>query len=384
MQDLEKINFEQINKIWQDVQKAQEKQITPKILVGGKTGVGKSSLLNTVLGRKVYETGVIPTTRSNKEQTWETEAGDIKVIDVPGFGEAGYDEVYKNNMLKISELEAHIFILILKCDDRALDHEQKFLTEWLNRNELKHIQLILVVNQIDKMNPVREWKPKELNLKATRTQKEKNIREYLDYVSKLDGFDTLYENERLLAISAGEEDTPLDELYGISDLKLKIYKLLPEAAKTLFARNAELKKIESRRIIRNYSFAVAGAVTINFIPASDALIIAPIQMAMIVHLGNLHGMSLTEGTVSGVISSVGLSLAGRFTAQGLISLFPLVKNIVGPPLAFSLTYAMGLTVNELFASGKITATPEELKSLADKAAKEAKEIAELEKRSKTI
>ncbi len=73
------------------------------------------------------------------------------------------------------------------------------------------------------MNPVREWKPKELNLKVTRTAKEKNIREYLDYVSKLDGFNTLYEKERLVAISAGEGDTPVDELYGISELKLKIY-----------------------------------------------------------------------------------------------------------------------------------------------------------------
>ncbi len=103
MKDLEKVNFEEINKIWQKVQAAQEKQITPKILVGGKTGVGKSSLLNAVLGRKVYETGVIPTTKANTEQTWETEAGDIKVIDVPGFGEAGLVEIYKNNMFQILE-----------------------------------------------------------------------------------------------------------------------------------------------------------------------------------------------------------------------------------------------------------------------------------------
>lgn len=372
MSELENIDFEHINKIWEAVQKAQDYQIPPGIVVGGKTGVGKSSLLNSILGKKVYETGVIPTTIKNDEQTWSTNAGDIRVIDVPGFGEAGYDEKYKDNMFTISAVKAHIFLLILKSDDRALDHEQKFLLDWQSRSELNHIQLLVVINQIDKMNPVREWKPKEMNLKVVKTQKEKNIREYLDYISRLKGFDILSGQGRMIAVSAGEENTPIDELYGIEELKIKIYNLLPEAAKTLFARHAELKSLESKRIIRNYSLAVAGAVTVNFMPASDFLVIAPIQIAMIIHLGNLHGLTIDKVTVSGLLTSIGMSFAGRFTAQGIVSFLPFIKNIVGPPLAFSLTYAMGLTVNELFSDGKVSASQEEFKKYANRFTEEAK------------
>lgn len=373
MQDLEKINFEQINKMWELIQKYQEKQITPGIMVGGKTGVGKSSVLNAILGKNVYETGVIPTTKDNNSKVWSTEAGDIKVIDVPGFGEAGFDEIYKKNMLKVSELEAHIFMLVLKGDDRALDHEVRFLNEWYKKDSLKHIQLLVVVNQIDKMNPVREWKPKEMNLKLPITEKEKNIRAYFKYMyDDLDVFKKLFEQERVIPVSSGEGNTPNDELYGIDDLKLKIYKLLPEAAKTLFARHSEIKELESNRIVNNYSKAVAGAVTVNFMPASDALIITPIQIAMIIHLGNLYGINLDKSVLSALVSSIGLSFAGRLTAQGIISFFPLIKNIVGPPLAFSLTYAMGKTVSSLFATGKTTANSDELKYYAEKYSEEAK------------
>lgn len=90
-----------VKEVWGKVQELLGEQIKPRLLVGGKTGVGKSSLLNAILGKDVYETGVIPTTKNNCDQIWESRGGDIIVVDVPGFGEANApeftDETFKGS-----------------------------------------------------------------------------------------------------------------------------------------------------------------------------------------------------------------------------------------------------------------------------------------------
>ena len=94
--------------IEQAVQSFENTQEEPRVLVLGATGVGKSSLINAIFGKKLRPVFTIEsTTRDFSENTYEIDETRVIIIDSPGYGEVGHDENYSRNVVHEARACSH-------------------------------------------------------------------------------------------------------------------------------------------------------------------------------------------------------------------------------------------------------------------------------------
>jgi len=130
----------------------------PRVGVFGKTGAGKSSLCNAVFGQDICEiSDVAACTRLPREVILSMGNKGITLLDVPGVGESlerdeEYADLYKN---LLPELD--IVLWVLKGDDRAFSSDELFYKKLITPYIAKGFPFIIVLNQIDKIEPFREW-----------------------------------------------------------------------------------------------------------------------------------------------------------------------------------------------------------------------------------
>lgn len=89
------------------------------------------------------------------------------------------------------------------------------------------------------------------------------------------------------------------------------------------------------------------------IPAGDAALIVPIQIAMVVALGKIFDQHITESAAKGVVMGMAGMHLGRAASQFLVGWIPGVGNAINAGTAFAVTEAMGWAVADRFDKGKI-------------------------------
>lgn len=192
----------------------------PKVGIFGKTGAGKSSLCNAVFGEDICEiSDVAACTRNPQEVILSAGGKGIVLLDVPGVGESierdkEYAELYKN---LLPELD--VVLWVLKGDDRAFTSDETFYKNLLKPYIEKGRPFFIVLNQVDKIEPFREW----------------------DEVAHQPGSKQAQNIEEKKRIVAGIFDLPLtsviavsaDERYGLVNLVDSVIHALPKAKKVI-------------------------------------------------------------------------------------------------------------------------------------------------------
>ncbi len=154
------ISRDQTERIARKVEEIQNYQ--PRVAVFGKTGSGKSSLCNSIFGQDVAPVSDTDAcTREPQEYLLRlSETKSIVLLDVPGIGESeARDEEYSE---LYTSLLPHIDLLlwVVKSDDRALSVDEQVWNTSVHAFIAAGCPVFIVLNQVDKLNPIREWDTK--------------------------------------------------------------------------------------------------------------------------------------------------------------------------------------------------------------------------------
>ena len=335
MQDFDFIS-ETIKKFQSDL----ENMANVNILVVGKTGVGKSTLINNIFREELAETGIgRPVTQHLKKIS--KEGLPINLYDTKGLElEEDVQETIKKEILDEIEncnrnsLErndkSELMHVCWYCINTSVARCEETDIKWINELSEK-IPVIVVLTQGFPRKKARELKSSidDLNLNC------KNVIPVLA--------------EQLVE----EEDEIVIKSYGLDKLVEVTYQVIPKEVKKAFVnvQKVDIKKKveESRKWVLGY-VGGSGAIGFSPIPFSDAPLLATAQVAMISHITVIFGLQVDKALLTAIVSSIGgvtsATLLGKTLVSNILKFIPGAGTIAGGAISGSVaaltTTALGM------------------------------------------
>lgn len=322
------------------IQKEYKELKTLNVMVLGKTGVGKSTLINNMFNEKIAETGI------GKPITQK-----IRKITKPNFPLAIYDtpglELGGGNALDalLEEVTSEIAMGIRSGDiDKAIhciwycisapshrfeQAEIDFLKKFLGKTSEYDVPVIIVLTQSYSKNDANSLK-REIE------------RENLPVVKVVP---VLAENYNI-----DEEYTV--KAHGLDILSEVMNSVIPDAVQKTFIAvqkvNLEMKKGKAQAVIA-LAAASAAATGATPIPFSDAAVLVPAQVTMLARITAVFGIPIKKATITAIVSATigtaGTTVLGKTIVANLIKIIPGVGSVAGGVIsattAAALTAALG-------------------------------------------
>lgn len=337
------------------------------IAVFGRVSVGKSSVLNALIGKEVFSTSILHgETKTVGMEAWEEyQDGGIYLLDTPGINEIDGDE--REQMAH--EVASRADLLLFVIDSDLTDVEMEALKTVANTQR----PILLVVNKSDQYN-----ENEQLQLRKIIRDRVKNIiaPENILFTAAQPAKQTVI----MIDDDGNETETVRQRPVDIVNLKSRVWDIIEAEGKTLSALNAALfagdlseqvgrsllvaRKDVAEQTIRMYCIGKGVAVAINPIPIADLAAAAAVDVSMIVHLSKIYGLPMSKSEAGGLIKTIaaqmlllyGTAWAAHFLSSALKlgtgGLSTLITAAAQGAIAYYSTLVVGQAAESYLAKGK--------------------------------
>ncbi len=318
-------------------EEAQESLGRFNLAVFGKTGAGKSTLINTVFSADVARTGNGRPVTEGVDH-YPHPSGFFGVFDSEGIktGEQGdavlgrfAELIAERRSMPVAE-QIHVIWYCVRWSDRRFEDSQAAFVAAL---AAEGVPVMFVMTQV----PVRDG---EVHPDAAELAEDVTAR----------GLPLSPENSVFLTMAL-EDEFSGHPAHGLRELLDATFRVAPEGVGAAITAAQQIdvdrKIAEARKLIKPVA-AAAGGVGATPIPFADAAILVPIQIGLMARIAAIFGLPVDKGTLATIaaasLAGGGVSRAARYVVTNLVKAVP-GGNIAGGAIragvAGTLTYALG-------------------------------------------
>ena len=318
------------------------------LAIFGKTGVGKSTLVNAIFGEEIAATGIgEPVTKA--AHLYLHKSGTLGVLDTRGL------EVGKDNAALIAELQdylhgmrrrplpeqVHVAWYCVRAGDRRFEPSEADFVRALHGMGLP---VVMVLTQVPSSGG--RVHPDAEALAASIAAMDLPIQDGLIHYT----------------MAKGDEFTG-QAAYGLQELLDATFRGAPSGVAHAITAAQQIdydRKRERAEAAIKVATGAAAAAGASPIPFSDAAILVPIQLGMMASIAVTYGISIERSTAASIAATAAATTAGRSVVGNLLKFVPgagtAVAGTINATVASTFTYAIGnawVRVCERLARGEL-------------------------------
>ncbi len=330
-------------RILEALDKERQEMKTMNVMLLGKTGVGKSTLINNLFNKRLAETGIgRPVTQEIRQYSKENYP--LTIYDTPGLelgGDNAIEQLLKGvnaeirkgiNSGKMEKAIHCILYCVSATSHRFEEEEKKFIRMFLDENRDTNIPVIIVITQSISKKDAKE-------LKSSIEAENLNVTQIVP---------VLAEDYEL------DEDTVI-KAFGLDRLSELMYEIIPDAMKKTFISvqkaSIRLKSGKAHAVVAAAA-AAAGATGAIPIPFADSFALVPEQIAMLASITAIFDLSLEKSAIAAIttatLGTAGATIAGKTAASGLLKLIPGAGSVAGGVISGSVAAALTAALGEAY------------------------------------